>query len=160
VERANRSNGHDYMMTSMNVSDYQPGECPLSKDGICEADDACPYGCDEKLEQESKDDRINSELVWSVDPVSRLLEYLKARAWFETFKSLSESRENPLPSIVDSAHERMRNIERFLDGRDFVRAKIEWDEFWKSFREDSADTVAVYHPKLYRKYHRYNGKSN
>ena len=34
-----------------NNESFECGECPLSVDGMCESDDACPYGCDDKYEE-------------------------------------------------------------------------------------------------------------
>jgi hypothetical protein len=67
---------------------YPCGECPLSKEGICESEGLCPYGCDDHVNDWHIAEQEKDTVLLATDRIYVLHRMLVYTYWVQRFTEL------------------------------------------------------------------------
>jgi len=123
------------------------GTCPLSRNGLCESEGECPYGCDvEARKVVDVEAKIHLTRL-SSDPTYVLLRLLVCSAWATQFQKLESD------FCIEKAKKDLEFVKAHATAWVLHEFKHHWPQFWKDF--DGPDSITVilrWETKLYQLY--------
>lgn len=133
-------------------SDDDGDDCPLSIDGICESDDTCPYGCDEKygdVEKEYEAQHLLHLQCLRSDYVYVILRLLVESGWINELERLNAPR-----YLIESHIESRETVRSFASEWMNEQFNRHWPEYQRN-REgrDHFSVLAEWEVKLYSLYY-------
>ena len=98
---------------------------------MCEADDACPYGCDAKLKAWGEKAEADEEQCAKNDKVYLLVALLIRSAWVRRLTELSA------PEAVIAVHlKQQQRFRKYATAWTEAEFQRHWPVFWVEFRRD------------------------
>lgn len=127
-------------------------DCPLSVDGMCESDDICPYGCDEKyedIEKEYETEHLQHLKHLQADYVYVILRLLVESGWIDKLECL-----NAPQYLIQSHIESKETVRGFANEWMIEQFNKHWPEYHRSVAgRDHFTVLAEWEVKLYSLYY-------
>jgi hypothetical protein len=133
---------------------YAFGECPLSRNGLCESKGECPYGCDvEARKVEDVEAKIHLARL-SSDPTYVLWRLMVCSAWATQFQKLESD------FCIEKAKKDLELVKVHTTAWVWQEFKHHWPQFWEDFDgHDSITAILQWETKLYQLYSALSARS-
>jgi len=123
------------------------GECPLSRNGLCESNGECPYGCDVEARKVADVEAKIHLARLSSDPTYVLWRLMVCSAWLVKFQKLESD------FCIEKARKDLELVKAHTTAWVLREFKHHWPSFWKDFDcQDSITAILAWESNLYQLY--------
>lgn len=127
--------------------------CPLSRNGLCESEGECPYGCDVEARKSGEAEAKIHLARLSSDPTYVLWRLLVCSAWVIKFQQLESGVLSYSAFCTEKAQKDVDLVKAHTTAWVRREFKHHWPSFWKDFDgPNSIYMICAWESNLYQLY--------